>query len=68
MLAVMIGVSIFLGLFGLVSFIWGLKSGQFDDEKKMMQGILYDNIEDLRAMAEREKKEKDSNLKKGENE
>jgi len=58
MIAVMIGVSICLGLTGLLAFIWGLKTGQFDDEKKMMQGVLYDDIEDLRSIAELEKKEK----------
>ncbi|WP_414651513.1 cbb3-type cytochrome oxidase assembly protein CcoS, partial [Helicobacter typhlonius] len=30
MIAVMLGVSLVLGLFGLLAFIWGLKNGQFD--------------------------------------
>ena len=32
MIAIMLGVSLILGLFGLLAFIWGLKNGQFDDE------------------------------------
>lgn len=45
--AVMIGVSILIGLIGLICFLWGLKSGQFDDEHKMRQGILFDSPSDL---------------------
>jgi len=32
--AMMMGVSIFLGGLGLIAFLWGIKSGQFDDEDK----------------------------------
>lgn len=52
MLAVMIAVSVFIGLLGLIAFLWGLKSGQFDDEKKMTQGVLFDSVDDLRRAAE----------------
>ncbi len=58
MIAVMITVSVLLGLTGLAAFIWGLRTGQFDDEKKMMQGVLYDNEEDLRSLAAQDVKEK----------
>ena len=33
-IAMMLGVSIFLGSIALVAFLWGIKSGQFDDEQK----------------------------------
>lgn len=52
MVAVMIAVSVFIGLLGLIAFLWGLKSGQFDDEKKMTQGVLFDSVDDLRRAAE----------------
>ncbi|TLE16429.1 cbb3-type cytochrome oxidase assembly protein CcoS [Helicobacter apodemus] len=60
MVAIMLATSIIIGLLGLISFIWGLKNGQFDDEKKMMQGVLFDSEEDLRHMANNQsiKKEK----------
>lgn len=51
MVAVMLATSIVIGLIGLIAFLWGLKSGQFDDEKKMMQGVLFDSEEDLRHAA-----------------
>ena len=31
MVAVMLATSIVIGLIGLIAFLWGLKSGQFDD-------------------------------------
>jgi len=56
MVGVMLGVSVFIGFLGLVAFIWGLKTGQFDDEKKMMQGVLFDSEEDLIEAAKRDEK------------
>ena len=66
MVAVMIATSIVIGLIGLVAFLWGLRSGQFDDEKKMMQGVLFDSEEDLRlaAMADNVKKGGNDNERK----
>ena len=58
MIAVMLGVSLVLGLFGLLAFIWGLKNGQFDDANKMMQGVLFDSVEDLNLAAKTDKKQK----------
>lgn len=43
----MIGVSTFLGALGLLSLIWGVKTGQFDDQSKFIDGARYDNQEDL---------------------
>lgn len=59
-IALMLGVSLLLGLFGLLAFIWGLRNGQFDDANKMMQGVLFDSVEDLNLAAQAEKKREDS--------
>ncbi|AWI33932.1 cbb3-type cytochrome oxidase assembly protein CcoS [Helicobacter apodemus] len=61
MVAIMLATSIIIGLLGLISFIWGLKNGQFDDEKKMMQGVLFDSEEDLRHMANNQSIKKEKN-------
>ena len=46
-IAIMLVVSITIGLIGLVVFLWGLRSGQFDDALKMTSGALFDSEEDL---------------------
>jgi len=56
-LVLMISVSLFLGSLGLIAFIWGLKTGQFDDKEKMMQGVLFDGEEELNDAANRQAKE-----------
>ena len=55
----MLATSLIIGLLGLIAFLWGLKNGQFDDEKKMMQGVLFDNEEDLRRAATNKPVKKD---------
>ena len=60
MIAIMLGVSLILGLFGLLAFIWGLKSGQFDDANKMMQGVLFDSVEDLNLAAQESRKSQEN--------
>lgn len=62
MVAIMLGVSIFMGLLGLIAFIWGLKNDQFDDEKKFTQGLLIDGEDALNDAYRNELK-----LKKGKN-
>ncbi|PAF44703.1 cbb3-type cytochrome oxidase assembly protein CcoS [Helicobacter sp. 11S02596-1] len=57
-LIVMLVVSIMIGFLGLVAFLWGLRSGQFDDEKKMTQGVLFDGVDDLNEAARKEEKQK----------
>ena len=52
----MLGVSLFLGAIALAAFLWAIRDGQFDDEKKMMNQVLYDNEEDLNDAAEQERK------------
>lgn len=46
-LTLMLVVSICVGLVGFLIFLWGLKSGQFDDSVKVTHGALFDNVEDL---------------------
>lgn len=59
----MIGVSTFLGAIGLVGLLWGLKTGQFDDEKKFLDGVRHDGEDELRDAAVLEQKRKQA-LKK----
>lgn len=62
MVAIMLGVSVLIGLLGLIAFLWGLRSGQFDDEKKFTQGLLIDGVDELN-----EAYKNDINHNKGEN-
>ncbi|HIC09744.1 MAG TPA: cbb3-type cytochrome oxidase assembly protein CcoS [Campylobacterales bacterium] len=57
-IVLMLSVSTLLGAFGLIAFIWGLKTGQFDDQEKMMNSVLFDNEEDLQRKAKMEEKKK----------
>lgn len=41
----LIPIALFLGLVGLVAFLWSLKSGQFDDLDGAAQRILFDDDE-----------------------
>jgi cbb3-type cytochrome oxidase maturation protein len=54
--AMMLGASIFLGAIALAAFLWGIKNGQFDDEKKMMNQVLYDDERELNDAAEQDRK------------
>ncbi len=42
----------------LAVFIWGAKTGQFDDNDKMMDGLLFDSQDDLNDAINRENKKK----------
>ncbi len=57
--AMMLGVSTLLGGIGLMFLLWGLKTGQFEDEDKFLNGARYDGEEELRdaVMMEQKKKE-----------
>lgn len=63
----MLGVSTFLGALGLLALLWGVKSGQFDDESKFIDGARYDNEEDLRDAKMMEKKRAQREKKRKEN-
>lgn len=58
-IAMMLGVSIFLGGIALVAFLWGIKSGQFDDEQKFLNAVKFDTQEDLNDAVEKERKYKE---------
>ncbi len=62
----MLGVSTFLGALGLIGLLWGVKTGQFDDHSKFIDGARYDNEEDLRdaQMMEEKRKEHEAKRKK----
>lgn len=72
-IAMMLGASILLGAFGLWALIWGIRSGQFDDQKKFIDGAQFDSEEALNdaVMMERKKeailKEKEEKKKAGYN-
>lgn len=58
-IALMLGASLIMGLLGLIAFIWGLRSGQFDDKNKFTHGILMDGVDELNeAYKNTNKKEK----------
>ncbi|MGD9970518.1 MAG: cbb3-type cytochrome oxidase assembly protein CcoS [Sulfuricurvum sp.] len=64
-IAMMLGASLFLGAVALAAFMWGIKNGQFDDETKMMNQVLYDDENELNDAAEQQRK-KENSLKKKE--
>ncbi|MEA1916135.1 MAG: cbb3-type cytochrome oxidase assembly protein CcoS [Campylobacterota bacterium] len=55
-IAMMLGASIVLGGIALIAFLWGIKSGQFDDEKKFLNQALYDGEDELNHEVEKEKR------------
>ncbi len=57
-IAMMIGVSTFLGVLGLMALLWGVKTGQFDDEKKFLDATQFDDEEALRDAAIMDEKRK----------
>ena len=59
----MISVSTFLGALGLISLIWAVKTGQFDDHNKFIDAVRHDNIEDLQDAAMMQEKQ-DAHKKK----
>ncbi len=56
-LTIMLVVSVLMGLIGLVTFLWGVESGQFDDEKRMLESVLYDSTSDLNEAILQEKRQ-----------
>lgn len=61
-LELVVGIVVSFTLLGI--FIWAVKGGQFDDGKKMMDGLLFDSTEDLQDAIEKEKKVKKMKEKK----
>jgi cbb3-type cytochrome oxidase maturation protein len=62
-IAMMLGASLFLGAIALVAFLWGIKNGQFDDEKKMMNQVQYDDEGELNDAANQQRKKESVNKK-----
>lgn len=58
-IAMMLGASIFLGAVALFAFLWAIKSGQFDDEEKFLNGAKFDNEDDLNDAANLERKKEE---------
>ena len=56
--SMMLGVSLFLGAIALAGVMWAIKSGQFDDEKRMMDSVHDDGEESLNEAAEVERRKK----------
>ena len=54
----MLSVSLFLGAIALVGVMWAIKTGQFDDEKRMMDSVHDDGEESLNEAAETERSKK----------
>jgi len=52
----MISVSTFLGALGLAALLWGVKTGQFDDQSKFIDAARYDGEEELRDAVMMEEK------------
>lgn len=44
----------------LLLFIWGAKNGQFDDSSKMVDGLLFDSVDDLNDAINKERKIKEA--------
>jgi cbb3-type cytochrome oxidase maturation protein len=59
-MALMLGVSTFLGALGLAALLWGLRTGQFDDRSKFLDGARFDNEEELRDAVLMEQKKKEA--------
>ena len=62
----MISVSTFLGALGLLALLWGVKTGQFDDQSKFIDGARYDSEEDMRdakMMEDRKRKRQEDREK-----
>jgi cbb3-type cytochrome oxidase maturation protein len=55
-IAMMLGASIFLGAIALFAFLWAIKNGQFDDEKKFLNAAKFDGEEELNDAHKQEQK------------
>lgn len=57
--AMMLGASTLLGAFGLWALLWGIRSGQFDDHKKFLDGAQFDSEEALNDAVQMERKKEE---------
>ena len=58
-------VGLFISFSLIALFVASAKKGNFDDQKKMMDGMLFDSPDDLRSAVEKEKKQEEMRKKKG---
>ena len=65
LIAMMIGASTLLGAFGLWGLMWGIKSGQFDDHQKFLDGAQFDSEEALQDAGMMEIKKEEAKKKMG---
>ncbi len=61
-----VGIIISAGM--LFLFIWAAKTGQFDDSNKIVNGLLFDSVEDLNDAINKEKSFKAAKAEKLESE
>lgn len=54
--AMMLGASLFLGGIALIAFLWGIKTGQFDDANRMMNQVQFDDESELNDASDQQKK------------
>jgi cbb3-type cytochrome oxidase maturation protein len=64
----MLGISTALGAFGLFALIWGIKTGQFDDQEKFLGSAKFDTEDDYKDAVMMEQKKKEAIKKKKERE
>ncbi len=57
-----VGIIISAGM--LFIFVWGAKTGQFDDGDKVTKGLLFDSVDDLNDAIKKEKRIKEAKEKK----
>lgn len=62
--AMMLGASTLLGAFGLWALLWGIRSGQFDDHQKFLDGAQFDSEEALNDAVTMEQKKEAMKQKK----
>ncbi|WP_368029517.1 cbb3-type cytochrome oxidase assembly protein CcoS [Arcobacter sp. s6] len=53
-----VGIIISAGL--LMIFVWAARSGQFDDSNKIVNGLLFDSVDDLNDAINKEKNSKEA--------
>lgn len=58
-IAMMLGVSIFLGAIALFAFLWAIKNGQFDDEEKFLNASKFDGEDELNDAINQERKKEE---------
>ena len=59
-IAMMIGVSLMLGFITLLGLIWGIKTRQFDDNSRFLDGTKFDGEDALQDAVELENRRKNA--------